>query len=195
MASTILVDKIDPQSGTALEIGTSGDTITVPSGATFNVAGTLQSGGAAVVNTPAFEVYQTSSQNPADNTYTKLTFTGETFDTNSAWSDSKFTVPSGFAGKYVFLLDAGGYDDNTGLDIFRLAIYKNGSAVKINTVLDTDGSSLQTAMACISAVLDLSVGDYVEAYINANIDSGTFTTLSNASGTQTRFSGYKLIGV
>ncbi len=32
MASTILVDKVDPQSGTALEIGTSGDTITVPSG-------------------------------------------------------------------------------------------------------------------------------------------------------------------
>ena len=44
MASTIYVDKVDPASGTALEIGTSGDTITVPSGATFNVAGTLQSG-------------------------------------------------------------------------------------------------------------------------------------------------------
>ena len=57
MASTILVDKIDPQSGTALEIGTSGDTITVPSGATFNVAGTLQSGGAALANTPAFYAY------------------------------------------------------------------------------------------------------------------------------------------
>ena len=32
MASTIKVDKLDPQSGTALEIGTSGDTVTVPSG-------------------------------------------------------------------------------------------------------------------------------------------------------------------
>ena len=91
------------------------------------------------VSTPAFEVYQTSSQTPA--------------------------------------------------------IYKNGSSVKSNTALDTNGSSLQTAMMCISAVLDLSVGDYIEAYINANIDSGTFTTLSSASGTQTRFSGYKLIGV
>ena len=39
MASTILVDKIDPQSGTALEIGSSGDTITIPSGATLSVAG------------------------------------------------------------------------------------------------------------------------------------------------------------
>ena len=37
MASTILVDKIDPQSGTALEIGSSGDTMTVPSGATLSI--------------------------------------------------------------------------------------------------------------------------------------------------------------
>ena len=46
--ATLFVDKLDPQSGTALEIGTSGDTVTVPSGATFNVAGTLQSGGSAI---------------------------------------------------------------------------------------------------------------------------------------------------
>jgi len=37
MASTIKVDKLDPQSGTALEIGTSGDTITVPTGAGLTV--------------------------------------------------------------------------------------------------------------------------------------------------------------
>ena len=48
--ATLFVDKLDPQSGTALEIGTSGDTITVPSGATFNVAGTLQSGGSALIS-------------------------------------------------------------------------------------------------------------------------------------------------
>ena len=38
MASTLRVDKLDPQSGTALEIGTSGDTITVPSGATLDIS-------------------------------------------------------------------------------------------------------------------------------------------------------------
>ena len=40
--STLNVDKVDPSTGTALEIGTSGDTITVPSGATFVVAGTTE---------------------------------------------------------------------------------------------------------------------------------------------------------
>jgi hypothetical protein len=41
MASVLKVDKLDPQSGTALEIGSSGDTITIPSGATFAVSGTM----------------------------------------------------------------------------------------------------------------------------------------------------------
>jgi hypothetical protein len=40
MASILKVDKLDPQSGTALEIGTSGDTITIPSGATIVNSGT-----------------------------------------------------------------------------------------------------------------------------------------------------------
>ena len=38
MASILKVDKLDPQSGTALEIGTSGDTVTVPSGATLDIS-------------------------------------------------------------------------------------------------------------------------------------------------------------
>ena len=39
--STLYVDKIDPSTGTALEIGSSGDTVTVPSGATLTVSGTM----------------------------------------------------------------------------------------------------------------------------------------------------------
>ena len=36
--STLKVNKIDPQTGTALEIGSSGDTMTVPSGATLDIS-------------------------------------------------------------------------------------------------------------------------------------------------------------
>ena len=38
--ATLFVDKVDPQSGTSLEIGSSGDTITIPSGATITNSGT-----------------------------------------------------------------------------------------------------------------------------------------------------------
>ena len=37
---TLFVDKLEPQSGTSLEIGSSGDTITIPSGATLTNNGT-----------------------------------------------------------------------------------------------------------------------------------------------------------
>ena len=37
MASLLKVDKLDPQSGTDLELGTSGDTVTVPSGVTLTL--------------------------------------------------------------------------------------------------------------------------------------------------------------
>ena len=144
---------------------------------------------------PAFEAYQNPAQTPGNNVWTKLTITNETFDTDSAYdtTNSKFTVPSGQAGTYFFTLEAGGYDTSTTLNIVRLAIYKNGSAVKINTALDTDATSIQTYFASMTAILELSVGDYIEAYINPAY-SGTFTTLANASGQQTRFLGFKLIG-
>jgi len=38
MASVLKVDKLDPQSGTALELGTSGDTVSLPSGATLDIS-------------------------------------------------------------------------------------------------------------------------------------------------------------
>ena len=38
--ATLFIDKLDPQSGTSLEIGSSGDTITIPSGATLTDNGT-----------------------------------------------------------------------------------------------------------------------------------------------------------
>ena len=50
MASVLKVDKLDPQSGTALEIGTSGDTLNVPSGVTLDInsGATLDATGATV---------------------------------------------------------------------------------------------------------------------------------------------------
>jgi hypothetical protein len=51
--STLNVDKVDPSTGTALEIGSSGDTATVPSGATLAVAGTLNPSGTITAGTIA----------------------------------------------------------------------------------------------------------------------------------------------
>ena len=81
---TLFVDKLDPQSGTSLEIGSSGDTVSVNTGATTNLAGnvTLGASGKTITvpsgctitnngtqtgfggtNTPILWAYQGSAQN------------------------------------------------------------------------------------------------------------------------------------
>ena len=70
---TLFVDKLYPQSGTALEIGSSGDTITIPSGATIANSGTATGFGES--NTPAFAAtYSSSGSGLANATYVKLSF-------------------------------------------------------------------------------------------------------------------------
>ena len=49
--SKLEVDKIDPQSGTDLELGTSGDTITIPAGVTFDSSAATNTLPATVVTT------------------------------------------------------------------------------------------------------------------------------------------------
>ena len=79
--STLNVDKVDPSTGTALEIGSSGDTITVPSGATLTTT-------SATLNLPttitATTEVKTNKVSPATGTAFALGDSGDTF-----------TVPSG----------------------------------------------------------------------------------------------------
>ena len=96
--ATLFVDKLDPQSGTALEIGTSGDTITVPSGATVNVAGT-----ATGQNYPAFNASRGSNQTGwSASTWTKIQFDDEFLDTNGDYDNStNYRFTPTVAGEYL----------------------------------------------------------------------------------------------
>ena len=99
--STLKVDTILKRTGTGtITVGQSGDTISVPSGATLSVAGSTSG---LPDMTPAFFATASGDQTGlSDNTYTKVTLATEVYDTNSAFTDSRFTVPSGEAGKYIF---------------------------------------------------------------------------------------------
>ena len=69
---TLFVDKLDPQSGTSLEIGSSGDTMTVPSGATLSIAGTINASSGTATgfggnNAPSFMSYMSAVQAISNN--------------------------------------------------------------------------------------------------------------------------------
>ena len=169
-------------------------TITTSSGS-GNI--TIGSGVTLLSNTPAFLASCSSGASLAATTWTKLNFTNEVFDTNSAYdaSNSKFTCPTSQAGKYMIGFNVRTDGATNQLRIIA-AIKINGLFALYTEVID-DNSSQATAMGLqVSIVCDLAVNDYVEAYCYQN-SGGTLTQIANIAsqdpGGDQRFWGYKLI--
>ena len=87
MASILKVDKLDPQSGTALEIGTSGDTITVPTGAGLTVV----------------DEVKTNKISPATGTAFALGDSGDTFTVPSGATIVNSGTATGFGGAWTLI--------------------------------------------------------------------------------------------
>jgi len=181
--STLKVSTISPLGTDATK------TITIGSGANGDVAAGV------FTNVPAFEAYLSSVQNLTDNTLTKVQCDTEVYDTASAYDNStnyRFTVPSGEAGKYFVYarLDC----DTTVYDmrVAKAHIYKNGSDYVLNHHNGHSTTNLDRLGMNVHAVIDLSVGDYVEAYVL--IDAGSSAPQLSTGTKSTMFGAYKIIG-
>jgi hypothetical protein len=188
---TLFVDKLDPQSGTSLEIGSSGDTITIPSGATITNNGTQTGFGGA--NTPAFEATRSSDQTLSSSTYAKVQYNTETFDTAGAYDNStnyRFTIPSGQAGKYYIYASATiSSNAQTDFNFGNIVIYKNGSEYR-NLISDHRANPVYRPYVAVQAIMDLAVSDYIEIYARVNTGSAT----PKIQGTNANYFGaYKII--
>jgi len=186
MASVLKVDKLDPQSGTALEIGTSGDTITVPSGATFNVAGTMQSGGITVGNTPYFFAYRgTSEQSIADATQTIIEYNAELYDSGSCFDTGTYKFTPNVAGKYWIQATAR-IADSTNADNINLEIWKSGS-----TVSRTNTSNRNYSSVWNSVIVDMDgSSDYIQAKIYQDTGGSANIGMNSDSTYQTFLQGF-----
>ena len=177
---TIKTTNIEPiaDNGT-VTLGSSGDTFALGSGVTQTIA----------VNTPAFAARLGSNQTISNNSLTKLAFDTEDLDTNSAYDTSnyRFTVPSGQAGTYVITLNCGA---NTGSDFEPMygAIFLNGAVSQYGY-----GRNEYYDIRNLTRQLELSVGDYVEAYLYQNSGGNVTIAADDPSAPVNNFSGYKLI--
>jgi len=95
MASTIKVDKLDPQSGTALEIGTSGDTVTVPSGVGLTLTDSTLLLPTTITSTTEVK---TNKISPATGTDFALGDSGDTFTVPSGATIVNSGTATGFGG-------------------------------------------------------------------------------------------------
>ena len=180
MASILKVDTIQDQSGNniinenadTITIGASGDTITVPTGASL----TVSNGGLSGQNYPAFEAEVGSTLTLTSGVDTLAPFDTEIFDTDSMYDNSagnyKFTPT--VAGKYfvyarTFMNTIGTFTGKR----FRVFIYKNGS-LYANSSQQWDANICSEFTPTVSSVIDMNGStDYLQVYVYMTVSSGT----------------------
>ncbi len=158
---------------------------------TIGSAGDVVAGAGA--NTPAFKVDKGSDQSITAETWTKVTFTNEYYDTGSAFTDSRFTVPTNEGGTYTFSAMLRCTADNGTAEMFSLAFYKSGNRESITNQIQTADNQLKNSHICASATFNLSAGQYIEVYANIN---GTSPVIGGSASQSIAsfFTGFKLIG-
>ena len=149
---------------------TGSGSITIPSGVSLNPV----DGITGIANTPAFEAYGSLMANQADNTWIKLTFNAEKFDTNSMYDTSAYRFTPTVAGKYYVYSFCSLYSDTTyKLYVSNLAIYKNGSVYKYTPNNNNPSAFHNENFETVLATIDMNgSSDYLEIYGRANVDSG-----------------------
>jgi len=192
--SKLFVDQVDPKTATTLTLGTSGDTVSIPSGVTIANAGTATGFGEA--NTPSFKVRLSGDQTVANQTTTKLAFATEDWDTDSAWNTSNynFTVPSGKAGKYFFyghvrILQIWAHDST--LYFSQVYIKKNNSDLAGHRLVDYSATTKDLDLQ-VSATVDLAVNDVIDFNVYHNGQGQQNQNIASAASS-TFFTGFKVI--
>jgi hypothetical protein len=155
--SEIQANKLSPSSGTALQVGDSGDTITIPSGATITNSGTATGFGFTPYGASA---YPSGTQSIPDTTYTKVTLATEYYDTNGEFTDSRYTV--GTAGNYLVSGSVGQNGEAASNVRIYALIYKNGSVLVQSDIPVPNATEVTCPIASI--VVPLAQNDYIELY-------------------------------
>ncbi len=188
--STLETNLVQPSTGTTLTLGASGDTITIPSGATIANSGTAT--GFGDDNKPAFRATMSADQDGnSSESNVKVAFNTETYDEGSCYDHSsnyRFTVPSGEAGKYLIIAHthtraSGSYSGKA------CRLYKNGSFLTESQTA-TAGDDLHASRTNneeVTTIENLSVGDYIEVYVKC------FGSAFNIEAEGSYFTACKLI--
>jgi len=151
--------------------------------------------GVLPTNTPSFSARMSGAQTLSNETYTKVDFDTEDFDTDGAYDHStnqRFTVPSGKAGKYFFncflIADSASAAQ---LQNCQLAFYKNGSLFKKHDWSFNSNDILYAGLT-LSSLMNLAVSDYIEVFVRISDASGS-PVIDGSGTTLSEFSGFKLI--
>jgi hypothetical protein len=110
---------------------------------------------------PTFSAYDTATQSINANVYTKITFTTESWDTNSAFASSRFTpLTAGYYSVSAMVGASFGAAETT-----YWQVYKNGSSWQMGSLIKTTGDNYGSGH--ILVYLNGS-SDYIEIFANSS---------------------------
>jgi len=129
--SEVKVNKISPRSGTTVTLGDSGDTFTIPSGATINNQGTAVNFGAT-----GSASWTTTVKTNSDSGFTAVA--GEGYFLNTTSGTISVNLPAGTPGAVVAFKDYLGTFDTNAVTLVQNGSDKIGGST-VNATLTTEG--------------------------------------------------------
>jgi hypothetical protein len=132
--SEIKVNKISPRSGTTVTLGDSGDTFTIPSGATINNQGTATNFGATGAAS-----WTTTVKTNSDSGFTATA--GEGYFLNTTAGTISVNLPAGSAGAVVAFKDYAKTWDTNNVTLVQNGSDKIGGST-VNAILTTEGAAV-----------------------------------------------------
>ena len=160
---------------------------------TYAFTGTVT--GAGGVMTPSFQAYLGSTHAISNDTFTKINFDTEEFDTGGCYDTSNKRFTPTTAGKYFvyfhMVLESGG---TRRIEYAQPRLYKNGSNVKgVTPVYSADNISWQTT-GVLNTIIDMNgSSDYLEVYARINEFWGSSPKIIGGDATRASFGAYKII--
>ena len=176
------------ENSNTITIGASGDTISIPSGATIANSGTATGFGGT--NTPAFHAHSSGSQVISTETQTKVEFATELFDVGSNFASHRFTPTT--AGKYYcYAIVDSSWSGSVGGNHNETHFRKNGSS--LSSTYEAGSWSQFYSNSDIDIITKLFTAGLIE--FNGSGDYLEVFHYSDASSPQITgcFGGYKII--
>jgi hypothetical protein len=192
---TIKTTNIETITGSGtLTLGQSGETVSIPSGATLDLSSATQTG-VGGVNTPAFQAYLSSDQTITELADVKIQFDTEFFDTDNCYDNStNYRFTPTVAGKYLVytsmrITASADSDMRNTLAMF----YKNGSRINYFGTNYRNGNC-RIAFCAGSMIVDMNgSSDYLEILAFADTVSGNNPFVDGGSADHAIFGAYKII--
>ena len=141
---------------------------------------------------PTFRAHQTTANTGvASNTYTKVIFNVEDWDSDNCYDTSLYRFTPNVAGYYLMQVNCQIPYTSSAARVMP-TLYKNGSLYAEGNAATGLSNQYPSAQCCWLVYLNGST-DYVELYANMDVTSGT-PKIGGGGSVRTFFGGYRIIG-